>query len=111
MKKGRLIINWDYELQAGADASILGYKDGIEDYYQTEFILNFLKNYPQIKTCFAVLGRAAEQGNLPYHAPEQIKQMAEEGHEVGSHTYNHLRISTISYQELLRELIESKKII
>ena len=107
MKKGKLIIYWDYELQKGADASVLGYSDGIEDYHQTEFILKLLKKN-DIKSCFAVLGYAAEQGELPYHAPQQIRQIAEEGHEVGSHTYNHKRISTISYEYLLEELERSK---
>lgn len=110
MKKGKLIIYWDYELQRGADASILGYTDGIEDYNQTEFILNYLKRY-DITTCFAVLGYAAKPGDLPYHAPEQIRQMAEEGHEVGSHTHNHKRISQLSYFQLIEELEKSKKVI
>ena len=110
MKKGKLIICWDYELQKGADTSVLGYNDGIEDYNQTKFILQYLKER-NIKTCFAVLGYAAEPGGLPYHAPEQIRQMAEEGHEVGSHTHNHKRISRLSYKELLEELRRSKDVI
>jgi len=110
MKKGKLIIYWDYELQKGADTSTLNYNDGLEDYKQTEFILKYLKKH-DIKTCFAVLGYAAEKGKLPYHAPEQIRQIVEEGHEVGSHTYDHKRISTLNYKELFAELERSKEII
>jgi peptidoglycan/xylan/chitin deacetylase (PgdA/CDA1 family) len=107
MKKAKLIIYWDYELQKGADTSTLNYQDGIEDFNQTEFILQHLKKY-DIKTCFAVLGHAAEKGSLPHHAPEQIRQIAEEGHEVGSHTYNHKRISRLTYLQLIKELKKSK---
>lgn len=109
MNKAKLIIYWDYELQKGADASGK-YQDGIEDYRQTEFILSLLKEN-HIKTCFAVLGFAAEEGKLPYHAPEQIRQMTEEKHEVGSHTYSHKRISTLTFQELVYELAKSKQAI
>tara|TARA_Y100000310_G_scaffold329502_1_gene399497 strand:+ start:2555 stop:3370 length:816 start_codon:yes stop_codon:yes gene_type:complete len=108
MRKGKLIIYWDYELQQGADTSTLKYQDGIEDYHQTESILNQLKKH-DLKTCFAVLGYAAEKGDLPYHAPQQIQQMAEAGHEVGSHTQNHQRISNLSYPQLLQELKQSKE--
>ncbi|MFX0133219.1 MAG: polysaccharide deacetylase family protein [Candidatus Hodarchaeota archaeon] len=108
MKKGNLIIYWDYELQKGGDTSNVGYNDGIEDYNQTEFILKYLKKH-DIRTCFAILGHTAQKGELPYHAPEQIRQMAEEDHEVGSHTQNHKRISQISYSHLIYELQESKK--
>jgi len=110
MKKAKLIIYWDYELQKGADISTLKYNDGIEDYKQTKFVLKFLKKY-NIKTCFAVLGYAAEKGKLPHHAPEQIRHIAEEGHEVGSHTQNHKRISNLSYPQLIQELKQSKEII
>ncbi|MEW5896110.1 MAG: polysaccharide deacetylase family protein [Nanoarchaeota archaeon] len=110
MPNGKVIIYWDYELQIGADVSQIGYKDGIEDYIQTEFILKFLKK-ADIKTCFAVVGKAAERGELPYHAPEQIRQMIEEGHEVGSHTYSHRKISRLTYEELREELVKSKEAI
>ena len=106
--KGKLIIYWDYELQKGADTSTKGYCDGIEDYYQTDFVLKLLNKH-KIKTCFAVLGYAAQKGDLPYHAPNQIRQMAEEGHEVGSHTQNHKRISTLNYTQLIDELRQSKE--
>ena len=109
--KGKLIIYWDYELQRGPDTSNLHIKkSGIDDYRQTNFILDFLKK-TEIKCCFVVLGMSAEKGNLPYHAPDQIRKMAELGHEVGSHTYDHKRLSNISYDSLLKDLIVSKRLI
>lgn len=110
MKIGKVIIYWDYELQQGADMSTKKYTDGIEDFNQTNFILDFLKK-KNIKTCFAVLGFTALPGNLPYHAQDQIREMVKCGHEIGSHTHTHRRISQLSYNELIKELKTSKKAI
>jgi len=117
MKKGKLIIYWDYELQKGPDMSsnVIYHnkkpeQDGIEDYHQTEFILKHLKN-KGIPNCFAVLGYAAKKGKLPYHSPEQIKTMVEEGHEVGSHSHLHKEVSSMTYDEFVKDLKESKRII
>ncbi|MBS3169518.1 polysaccharide deacetylase family protein [Candidatus Woesearchaeota archaeon] len=107
---GKLLIYWDYELQQGADVSTQKYKDGVEDYHQTEFILNYLQDKP-IPTCFAVVGITAERGGLPYHAPQQLKKMAKLGHEVGSHTYSHKRITQLNFPELVAELQKSKQAI
>lgn len=109
-KKGKLIIYWDYELQQGADVSTKKYKDGTEDYHQTEFILNYLQDKP-IPTCFAAVGITAEKGSLPYHAPQQLKKMTELGHEVGSHTYSHKRITRLNFKDLVEELQRSKRAI
>jgi hypothetical protein len=86
---GRLLIYWDYELQRGADVSPSGRHDwGIEDFRQTEKLLELLDQY-QVKTTFAVVGFAALDGELPYHAPAQIREIARRGHEVASHTWMH----------------------
>jgi peptidoglycan/xylan/chitin deacetylase (PgdA/CDA1 family) len=107
--KGKLIIYWDYELQRGVDVGSLYKKvTGVHEYNETEFIISCLKKN-EINTCFAVLGIAAEEGELPYHAPEQIKAMTEAGHEVGSHTYDHKRISLLTSEELVNELRISKE--
>ena len=107
--KGKLILYWDYELQKGIDVSIQGNKStGFEEYEQTKFILKLLKKY-NIKTCFSILGCTAEKKCLPYSAPDQIKQMIRDGHEVGAHTYSHENISTLSYKELVDNLTRTKK--
>ncbi len=108
---GKLIIYFDYELQRGVDTTTLKNRiPGIEDYKQTEFILDFLKER-DIKVCFSVVGLAAEEGELPYHASEQIKQMAKNSHQVGSHTYFHQRISQLSKESFQEEILRSKRVI
>ena len=61
-----------------------GYENG-----NTPQILNALKNH-QVKATFFVVGHYLET------APELIKQMVEEGHTVGNHTYHHYDMSKIS---------------
>jgi SAM-dependent methyltransferase len=66
---GRLLLYWDYELQVGADRSRLGVMQwGREDHRQTEILLDLLDAYG-VKSTFAVLGFAAQEGEIPYHAP------------------------------------------
>lgn len=109
MKKGKLIIYWDYELQRGPDTSMVKklYDGGMDDYEQTNFILDYLDKF-NIKCCFATLGMIAKKGNLPYHAIEQVKKISDMGHEVGAHTYNHIPISRIGYLQFKKDLIMTK---
>ncbi|MEJ5202354.1 MAG: polysaccharide deacetylase family protein, partial [Anaerolineales bacterium] len=106
---GRLLIYWDYELQRGADVSPSGRHDwGIEDFRQTEKLLELLDQY-QVKTTFAVVGFAALDGELPYHAPAQIREIARRGHEVASHTWMHDWVPGLTYIQLLETLRKSKE--
>ncbi len=108
-KHVNLIIYFDYELERGAERAISGPKDwGIEDYRQTKRLLEILDEY-EIKATFAVLGFAALEGTLPYHAPDQIREIAERGHEVASHGWEHEWIPDLQYDELKRILKRSKK--
>lgn len=108
MEKGRVIIYWDYELQKGAD--IVNKRWGLEDYKQTKWLLKVLKKH-DMKCCFAILGQAAENGKLPYHAPEQIKMIAEEGHEIASHSYTHRELTKLNEKEIVWELKKSKEVL
>ncbi|HJX50569.1 hypothetical protein A3K72_00990 [Candidatus Woesearchaeota archaeon RBG_13_36_6] len=109
MKKGRVIIYWDYELQKGADMDN-SKSWGLEDYKQTKWLLKTLEKY-DVKCCFAVLGYAAEKGELPYNASEQIKKMAEEGHEIASHSYTHRELTKLNEKEIVWELKKSKEVL
>ncbi|MFH1505721.1 MAG: polysaccharide deacetylase family protein [archaeon] len=112
MKKAKLIIYWDYELEIEKNIpTTAGMRaGGLKSYNNTEFILDTLEKN-KIKSCFAVVGYNAEKGKLPFHAPEQVKRMAKEGHEVASHGYTHRDISLLSRKELLEEFRKSKKIL
>lgn len=109
--KGKLLITWDYELQKGADASFLEKKDwGIDDYHQTKKILKIFETY-SIKSTFYCLGYAGLGNDLPYSSSDQILEISDKGHEIGSHTFNHEFIPELSYDKLVRTLSDSKKIL
>lgn len=72
-----------------------GYENG-----NTEPILAALKKH-QVKATFFVVGHYLES------APELVKQMTEEGHTVGNHTYHHYDMSKISDKESFEQEMRS----
>lgn len=112
MTRARLIIYWDYELQIPEDVPTTPSlrRNGKRSYENTEYILDVLKEH-DIKTCFCVVGYHAQEGELPYHAPDQIRRMAREGHEVGSHGHTHRDITLLGKKELYKEFRDSKQAI
>lgn len=109
--KGALIITWDYELQKGADSCIPSKKEwGMDDYTETEKLLIILNKY-SIKSTFYCLGYAAKDDKLPYCSAEQIRMISKQGHEIGSHSFNHENIPNLTYGQLKETLIKSKEIL
>lgn len=72
-----------------------GYENG-----NTQAILEALKKH-NVKATFFVVGHYLET------APELVKQMVEEGHTVGNHTYHHYDMSKISDMDSFRKEMES----
>ena len=72
-----------------------GYENG-----NTEPILEALKKH-HVKATFFVVGHYLET------APELVKRMVEEGHNVGNHTYHHYDMSKISDQESFTKEMQS----
>jgi hypothetical protein len=88
---GSLLVFWDYDTQWGADRSRIpgGRKDwGHLEFSNTERLLELHADY-EVPACFAVVGRAAERGDRPYHDPDQIRRIHAMGHEIGSHSHQH----------------------
>ena len=63
----------------------------------TEAILDALKNH-NAKATFFVVGHYLEE------SPELVCRMVEEGHTVANHSYNHPDMTTLSDEELAKEL-------
>lgn len=63
----------------------------------TEAILDALKKH-DVKATFFVVGHYLED------APELVCRMVEEGHIVANHSYNHPDMTTLSDEELMKEL-------
>lgn len=74
-----------------------GYENG-----NTEPILDALKKH-NVQATFFVVGHFLEA------APELVVRMVEEGHTVGSHTYNHPDITTLDGPEAFQEEMDAVK--
>lgn len=76
----------------------LTFDDGPHPYY-TKQLLDGLKER-HVKASFFILGAHAEA------SPELVERMAEEGHLIGNHTYNHVQLTKVN-EELFKEEIRS----
>ena len=86
-----------YHQGAGDEHEVaLTFDDGPDPTW-TPQILDILKRY-NLKATFFILGKQAED------YPGLVKRIVAEGHEIGSHTYTHTNISTITNQQIEWEL-------
>lgn len=59
----------------------------------------------KIKGTFFLIGKNAEEN------PDLVKRLAEEGHLIGNHTYNHVEITRLSDEEAKKEIMETDRAI
>ena len=62
-----------------------------------DLILESLKSH-DVKATFFIVGKWAEK------FPESLKKIAKDGHEIGSHSYNHAHYNEMSYEEILADI-------
>jgi len=80
----------------------LTFDDGPWEY--TEWLLDELRAR-DVKATFFVIGVNAGQ------YPELVTRMAQDGHEIGSHTYNHKNLTKLSEDEIRAELCQNNEYI
>ncbi|MCF7798451.1 polysaccharide deacetylase family protein [Candidatus Woesearchaeota archaeon] len=110
MSKLKVVIYFDYELQQGADMCTNPQKWGLDDYTNTEKLLELLNKY-DVKVCFATLGTIAEGNKLPYSSKKQIKKIHSKGHEIASHSYKHNALDSLTNKEIISDLKKSKRLL
>ena len=82
----------------------LSFDDGhISDF---DIVLPLLKEYEAQGTFFVTPNYVGKKGYMSW---EQIKALGEAGMEIGSHSVNHQYMTTLSTEQLLAELKDSKK--
>jgi peptidoglycan/xylan/chitin deacetylase (PgdA/CDA1 family) len=113
MKK-KIIVIWDLDGFIGVVNSTSPYNFGF-DYLEKELqcvkeSLAFLEKH-HVKTTFAITGFSAEEGLYPYVFPDLIKQIADQGHEVASHSWRHEWIPLFSKKQIGKSLARSKKML
>ncbi|MGM9945417.1 MAG: polysaccharide deacetylase family protein, partial [Lysinibacillus sp.] len=70
----------------------------------TDIILEALEKYDAHATFF-VLGNMAEKN------PQLLREMAEYGHDIGSHTWNHRLMTKLSEEEMIKQINQTKLLI
>lgn len=97
----------------------LTFDDGYEDFLDTA--LPVLKSSGFSATVFAVAGMQGEENSWDHYGrssprlrlldAEGIREVSEQGMEVGSHTMNHPRLSEVDAETLDFELNESRRVL
>ena len=95
-RKKNIFLYFDYEREFG------GHEINITDDHIAE-ILNFLDEYTIKTTWFTV-------GEIFKEYPESIKLISKNGHELGSHTYNHIPSTKLDKEQLSDDFSTFKKI-
>lgn len=80
----------------------LTFDDGPSIY--TEELLDGLKER-NVQATFFIIGKSAEK------YPEIVKRESEEGHLIGNHTYNHVKITKLSEEEAKKELAKTNELL
>ena len=97
--KGAVLVSGEAVREEGVSEPgpriALTFDDGPGPY--TERLLDGLKERG-VKASFFLIGRSVKE------YPEAVKRMEEEGHLIGNHTYNHVKLKGLSPEETRREI-------
>lgn len=97
--KGAVLVSGEAVREEGVSEPgpriALTFDDGPGPY--TECLLDGLKERG-VKASFFLIGRSVKE------YPEAVKRMEEEGHLIGNHTYNHVKLKGLSPEETRREI-------
>lgn len=70
----------------------------------TQRILDSLEKH-DVKATFFVLGSKIEQN------PDMLKQIHDEGHEIGNHSYNHPDLTKLTHEEMMSQITNTNQLI
>jgi polysaccharide deacetylase family protein (PEP-CTERM system associated) len=99
------IEDWFHILDLPNDKDISKWSEYESRVEQNTFkILTILQRY-NVKATFFILGWIAER------YPDLIKEIQNQGHEIGCHGYGHQLLNTLSKQEFREDLLKSQDII
>jgi peptidoglycan/xylan/chitin deacetylase (PgdA/CDA1 family) len=102
---------WDYDGALGQINATYPYNYHeealLEEIQNVDFILQSARTFA-VKMTFACLGFSAEPGHWPYHAPDQLRRIDLEGHEIASHSWRHEWFPYLEREQVVRSLRRSK---
>lgn len=91
------------EVPTAQKAVAITFDDGPNPVYTPQVLEIFSE--AKGKATFFMIGE--QMGNYP----EVVKQVADQGHEIGNHTFTHPKLSQLSIQDCLKEIEETEKLI
>lgn len=92
-----------YKIEAGKKPIVITFDDGYDDAYTQAFPI--LKNHGMIGIFYIISGQIGQSERM---TNDQIIELDKAGMVIGSHSKNHLDISTISQTQLNSQLLDSK---
>jgi len=89
----------------------LTFDDGLESDYTIAYPLLKEKNFSATFFIIANITSDPDEINRRFLKPYQIKELSEAGFEIGSHSLSHKMLTTLSNEEIEKELKESKELL
>ena len=97
-------VLFSYSLAEPIRAAIITFDDGMLSQYT--YAKPILDKYNFKATFYIICNSVDKENRMNWN---NIRTLEEEGHEIGSHSMNHKRLSTLSEEEERYEIIESKR--
>ena len=97
-------VLFSYSLAEPIRAAIITFDDGMLSQYT--YAKQILDKYNFKATFYIICNSVDKENRMNWN---NIQTLEEEEHEIGSHSMNHKRLSTLSEEEIRYEIIESKR--
>jgi peptidoglycan/xylan/chitin deacetylase (PgdA/CDA1 family) len=97
-------VLFSYSLTQPIKAAIITFDDGMLSQYTYAKLI--LDKYNFKATFYIICNSVDKENRMNWN---NIHTLEEEGHEIGSHSMNHKRLSKLSEEEMIYEIIQSKR--
>ena len=98
------LVFYSYSLAEPIKAAIITFDDGMLTQYN--YAKPILDKYNFKATFYIICNSVDKENRMNWN---NIQILEEEGHEIGSHSMNHKRLSKLSEEEMKYEIIQSKR--
>lgn len=98
------LVLFSYSLTQPIKAAIITFDDGMLSQYT--YAKTILDKYIFKATFYIICNSVDKENRMNWN---NIQILEEEGHEIGSHSMNHKRLSKLSEEEMKYEIIQSKR--